>query len=174
MKPDIYHVEYIGSGSLSVMAKPESGQRIDDEFKGIRDFGIDRIVSLLEKQEAIDLGLGQEDLLAKKYDMEFVSFPIQDMGLPNSVEQYLQFSKRLHEECAGGLHTVVHCHAGIGRSGIIAAGVLLCSGYDPHDAISHISTKRGMKIPDTQKQIDWVVSCHKAKIKRFQSSSCAD
>jgi len=41
MKPDIYQVELIGSGSLSVMAKPVSGEWIEDEFIGIREWGID-------------------------------------------------------------------------------------------------------------------------------------
>ena len=70
MKPDIYQVELIGSGSLSVMAKPVSGEWIEDEFKGIRDSGIDRIVSLLERHEEVDLGLREERSLAKKIDMD--------------------------------------------------------------------------------------------------------
>jgi hypothetical protein len=35
MIPDIYKVELIGSGSLSVMAKPVSGEWIEDEFPSI-------------------------------------------------------------------------------------------------------------------------------------------
>jgi len=162
MNPDIYKVELIGSGSLSVMAKPVSGEWIEDEFSNIAAWGIDRIVSLLESHESFELGLRTEKELTEKNGMEFVSYPIKDRGLPNSVEEYLRFTKSLYHEAAGGLNTVVHCRAGIGRTGLIAAGVLLHCGFDPLDAFEHISKKRGVAVPDTQEQIDWVVKSHVA------------
>ena len=162
MTPDIYKVEIIGSGSLSVMAKPVAGEWIDDEFSGIARWGIDRIVSLLENHEAIELGLGEEKRLVEKYKMEFISYPIPDRGLPASVREYLNFTRRLHDGMAGGLHTVIHCRAGIGRTGIIAAGVLLHCGFEPFEAFQHISNRRGVTVPDTQQQIDWVVQCYVA------------
>ena len=162
MSPDIYQVELIGSGSLSVMAKPVSGEWIDDEFSGIRKWGIDRIVSLLESHEAYEVGLGEELTLASRFDMEFISFPIKDRGLPSSIQDYLAFTKRLYHEAAGGLHTVVHCRAGIGRTGIVAAGVLLHCGFEPMEAFKHISAKRGVEVPDTNEQVEWVVKSYEA------------
>ena len=160
MIPDIYKVELIGSGSLSVMAKPVSGEWIEDEFSNISMFGIDRIVSLLESHEVYDLGLEMEKALAEKNGMEFISYPIPDRGLPNSIDDFLKFTKRLYSEAAGGLNTVVHCRAGIGRTGMIAAGILLHCGFEPIDAFDLISKKRGVAVPDTQEQIDWVVKSH--------------
>lgn len=160
MNPDIYEVELIGSGSLSVMAKPVSGEWIEDEFSGISNWGIDRIISLLEKHEEFEVGLSEERQLAEKNDMEFISYPIPDRGLPISVSEYLNFTKRIYHGAAAGLHTVVHCRAGIGRTGLIAAGVLLHCGFDPRDAFKHISKKRGVVVPDTEEQIDWVVKCY--------------
>ncbi len=160
MSPDIYQVELIGSGSLSVMAKPVSGEWIEDEFSMISNWGINRIVSLLEDQEAIEVGLGMERQLAEKNGMEFVSYPIPDRGLPVSVSEYLNFTRRLYREAVGGLHTVVHCRAGIGRTGLIAAGVLLHCGFEPKEAFEHISRKRGVVVPDTEEQINWVVKSH--------------
>ncbi len=116
MSPDIYQVELIRSGSLSVMAKPVSGEWIEDEFSMISNWGINRIVSLLEDQEAIEVGLGMERQLVEKNGMEFISYPIPDRGLPVSVSEYLNFTRRLYREAAGGLHTVVHCRAGIGAA----------------------------------------------------------
>jgi protein-tyrosine phosphatase len=160
MIPDIYKVELIGSGSLSVMAKPVSGEWIEDEFSNISMLGIDRIVSLLESHEVYDLGLDMEKALAEKNGMEFISYPIPDRGLPNSIDDFLRFTKRLYNEAAGGLNTVVHCRAGIGRTGMIAAGVLLHCGFEPIDAFDLISKKRGVAVPDTQEQIDWVVKSY--------------
>lgn len=155
MEPDIYQVEMIGSGSLSVMAKPVFGEWIEDEFAGIARFG-NRIVSLLEKHEAIEVGLSKECELTERNGMEYISFPIPDRGLSSSVDQFSSFTKRLYHEATGGLHTVIHCRAGIGRTGIVAAGVLLHCGFTPEEAFEHISSKRGVLVPDTKEQIDWI------------------
>lgn len=157
MSPEIYQIELIGSGSLSVMAKPVSDEWIEDEFSKIAQWGIDRVVSLLEHQEAIEVGLDQERQLTQKYGMEFISYPIPDRGLPVSVSEYLNFTGRLYREAAEGLHTVVHCRAGIGRTGLIAAGVLLYCGFEPKHAFEYISRKRGVVVPDTEEQVNWLV-----------------
>lgn len=156
MSPDIYQVKLIGSGSLSVMAKPVSGEWIEDEFSGIAKYGIDRIISLLETHESYEVGLSQEHMLTEKNAMEFISYPIPDRGLPNSVSEFATFTRRLYHEAASGLNTVIHCRAGIGRTGIVAAGVLLHCGYEVSEAFALISSKRGVSVPDTQEQIDWV------------------
>ncbi len=143
MSPDIYEVELIGSGSLSVMAKPVSGDWIEEEFTSISKHGIDRIISLLEEEEALSVGLGEEAVLTQKNGMEFISYPIQDRGVPESAQQFGEFTKRQYHETAGGLNTVVHCRAGIGRTGIVAAGILLHCGFEPDDAFAHISKKEG-------------------------------
>lgn len=161
MIPDIYKIESIGSGSLSVMAKPTSGEWIEEEFLAIAESGINKIVSLLEKRESIEVGLGEECTLTTKNGMEYISYPIPDRGLPNSVEQFATFTKQLYHETAGGLHTVIHCRAGIGRTGLVAAGVLLHCGFEPIKAFEHISKRRRVSVPDTQEQIDWLVThCH--------------
>lgn len=162
MRPDIYEIELIGSGSLSVMAKPVSGEWIEDEFAGIANWGIGRIVSLLEHHEACEVGLGEERKYSKKYGMDFVHYPIPDRGLPSSVQDYQAFTKWLYREAAGGLNTVVHCRAGIGRTGIVAAGVLLHCGFEPQDAIDHITKRRGIAVPDTKEQLEWVFESHAA------------
>jgi protein-tyrosine phosphatase len=157
MKPDIYKVELIGSGFLGVMAKPVSGEWIEEEFMGIANEGINSIVSLLELYESYELGLQNEKQLAEKNGMEFVSYPLKDRGIPNSVNEFKKFTKELYHQIAGGKNTVIHCRAGIGRTGLVATGVLLHCGFEPDDAFKHISEKRGVQVPDTEEQINWIV-----------------
>ena len=157
MKPDIYQVEQIGSGFLAVMAKPVSGEWIEDEFKGIAQEGIKQIVSLLESRESYEVGLKNEKQLSEKNKMEFISFPIKDRGLPTSVKEFSKFTKSLYAQIAGGKNTVVHCRAGIGRAGIVASGVLLHCGFEPKEAFSLVSKKRRVEVPDTEEQYNWLV-----------------
>ena len=162
MRPDIYQVELIGNGFLAVMAKPNSGERIEDEFLGIANEGVNQIVSLLEAHEAYALGLQNEKFLSERNGMEFISFPIEDRGLPKSVSEFSKFTRELYHQIAGGKNTVVHCHAGIGRTGIVAAGILLHCGFGPDEAFKHISLKRRIQVPNTIEQYIWVTSNYNA------------
>ncbi len=162
MGPEIYKVERIGSGFLAIMAKPVAGEWIDDEFSGIAEQDIKQVVSLLEPHEIYDLGLIEEKNLCKKYGMEFYHYPIPDRGIPNSVVDYAIITKNLYYEMAGGKNTVIHCRAGIGRIGIVAAGVLIHCAFEPYEAFQHLSKSRGMTVPDTEEQRDWVISNYEA------------
>lgn len=160
--PTIYTVEQIGSSFLAVMARPTPGEWIEEEFAGIAAFGIDRVVSLLEPDEAEEMGLGEEKSLCEANRMEFLPYPLRDRGVPSSVAEFSQFTRRLYETIRGGAATVVHCRAGIGRTGMVAAGVLLRCGFEPEEAFAHIAKARGVSVPDTDQQRQWVAIHHRA------------
>jgi protein-tyrosine phosphatase len=160
MKPDIYIVELIGNGFLAIMAKPASGEWIEDEFSGISREGIKQIVSLLEKHEEYEVGLQNEKALAEKNGMEYLSYPIKDRGLPSSASKFGEFTKSIYHQIAGGKNTVIHCRAGIGRTGVVAAGILLHCGFEAEEAFNLISKKRGVQVPDTEEQRNWVIKNH--------------
>lgn len=156
MGPTIYEIELIGSGFLAVMAKPVAGEWIDDEFSGMASAGLFKVVSLLEEHEAIEVGLGEEAQLCERHGLKFQSYPIADRGLPPTIEGFAETTKKLYHEIAGGLSTVVHCRAGIGRTGLVAAGILLHAAFDVDEAFAHISDRRGVEVPDTDEQRDWL------------------
>ena len=157
----IYNVEPIGRGALSVMAKPMGDEALPAQMRSLSTAEVNRVVCLLEPNEAALLGLAEERQIAESHGMEFINYPIKDFGLPPSVEDFLSFTRRLYDEAAQGAHMVIHCRAGIGRTGVIAAGVLLHCGYDALQALKHLSIKRGVDVPDTQEQIDWVITSAK-------------
>lgn len=157
MLPTTYKVIEIGTGILSVMAKPVPGEWIEDEFVGFARLGIDKIVCLLENWEQLELGLGDEAKLCEKNSIEYVSFPIPDRGLPRT-DLALAIAEELHTEICAGKHVAIHCRAGIGRTGIIAGAVLLKSGKTAKEAFDLISDARGVRVPDTEEQENWLGS----------------
>ena len=54
-----------------------------------------------------------------------------------------------------GKNVAVHCRQGIGRSGLIAAGLLVMSGMGIEKAIDAVSAARGRSIPETSAQFEW-------------------
>jgi protein-tyrosine phosphatase len=53
---------------------------------------------------------------------------------------------------------VIHCRAGIGRSSMIAACTMICADVSAADALSRIEAARGVRVPDTEEQRDWVMA----------------
>jgi protein-tyrosine phosphatase len=157
MRPRLDEVELIGSGFLAVMAKPVAGEWIDEEFSGLAAAGIGKVVSLLESAEQYEVGLVDEDAYCRKHNMEFVSYAIPDRGLPSSITGFAKFTLGLYGEISGGKSTVVHCRAGIGRAAVVASGVLLHAGFTPKDAFAQISKVRGVRVPDTDEQYQWIL-----------------
>tara|TARA_R110000850_G_scaffold275084_1_gene413663 strand:+ start:2334 stop:2849 length:516 start_codon:yes stop_codon:yes gene_type:complete len=169
-QPTIYPIQTIGAGSLSVMARPVPGEWIEDEFAGIARLGISHIVSLLEHEESIELGLEDEPQLAEQHGMLFTSFPVADRCLPESVEEFADFTRALYHGIIAGSHTVVHCRAGIGRAGMTAAGILLQHGMTTSEAFALISKQRRVTVPDTPEQYNWVMKHEKQLTGREQQS----
>lgn len=157
MRPDIYKVSQIGQGFLAVMAKPVAGEWIEDEFRGIAQFGIHRLVSLLENHEIRELGLQTAPDLCSKNQVDFIHFPVKDRGLPSSFSATQKLVTQLHTDIFNGKNTVIHCRAGIGRTGLLASAVLLRNGLDTAAALALVSKARGVTIPDTEEQIDWLM-----------------
>ncbi len=157
MQAEMYKIGSIGNGFLAIMALPSLQPEDPASILNISRLEIRLVVSLLEPGEARGLGLDAEREQAKAYAMEYLPFPIPDMGVPSSVEKFTLITRQLFQQISSGVNTLVHCHAGIGRSGLMAAGILLHCDLDPEQAFAHVSKMRGIKVPETNEQRDWLV-----------------
>ncbi|MGJ5045889.1 protein-tyrosine phosphatase family protein [Bradyrhizobium oligotrophicum] len=88
--------------------------------------------------------------------MAFVSFPIPDRGLPET-RSAAQLAGDLAARLTDGARVLVHCRAGIGRSSVIAACVMIRLGVDAAEALERIAAARGVGVPDTEAQRIWVM-----------------
>jgi len=157
MQAEMYKVGTMGNGFLAIMACPTLDEGAAASMANISRLGIRQVVSLLEPSEARHLGLDNERLEVKAHSMGFVSFPIPDMGVPSSVDDYAQIVQMLFTQVCAGINTLVHCRAGIGRSGLLAAGVLLYTGMSVDEAFNYVSHMRGIRVPETMQQHEWLL-----------------
>lgn len=162
MQAEMYKVGTMGDGFLAIMACPSIDPEAPASVANIARLGIRQVVSLLEPTEARNLGLEVERLEVKACEMGFKSFPIPDMGLPASVEDFAQITQMLFRQVSAGINTLVHCRAGIGRSGLLAAGVLLHTGMNAEEAFAYVSRMRGIRVPETPEQHGWLVTHYAA------------
>jgi protein-tyrosine phosphatase len=156
MRPSIYWLSLGEPWRLAIMPRPRAGDWLEGEVAGWKAEGMDVVVSLLEPDEIAELDLRRLPRICRAVDIEFVPFPIPDRGVPASMRETGRFIHRLCDALDAGKAVAIHCRAGIGRSALIAACVLARSGYDVESAFAAIAKARGIAVPDTQAQRDWV------------------
>lgn len=101
------------------------------------------VVSLLEPEEEAQLTLGGEDAAAARSGIRFRRFSIPDCGVPASRESVRELVNDIIGTLDHGRNVAVHCRQGIGRSGVIVAGVLVAAGKDVRAALGTIKESRG-------------------------------
>jgi protein-tyrosine phosphatase len=156
MNPILFEIERDGPGRLATMAAPRGGDWLADEMAGLRAKGVNVLVSALTDSELVELSLTSEPELAAQAGLTFVSFPIPDRDAPAAVAPVTELVGDLEEHLAAGRFVVVHCRAGIGRSSLLAAAVMVREGLSPDDAWERISAARGFPVPDTEVQAIWL------------------
>ncbi|HLW77956.1 MAG TPA: protein-tyrosine phosphatase family protein [Terriglobia bacterium] len=156
MTPTLYWINGPWAGRLAISARPRGGDWLEEEVAGWRESGVNAVASLLTPDEVEGLGLGEEARLSQKEGITFMSFPIPDRGVPASREKALDFLRQMEAGLAQGRNAAIHCRQGVGRSALIAAGLLVLGGADPEQAFELLSKLRGCSLPETAEQRKWV------------------
>lgn len=156
MDTQVFWIEGPWSGRLAISPRPAGGVWLEDVIRSWSGAGIGLVVSLLTLDEGKYLELTHEEEVCRAYNISFVSFPINDLGIPDFPEDARTLIGKLERGLADGNNILVHCHGGIGRSGLITSGVLVCSGIEPGEAMRRSSAARGLSVPETNEQQQWV------------------
>ena len=124
------------------------------ELKKIK---IDIVVSLLEQKELETLRVSTLFELIKKHDFIHYYFPIEDKSVPKNKIQLHRLLDNLCDEIHINKKILIHCNAGLGRSGLIAA--LICKKLGVSESpISYIRKHRpgSIETKDQEKMITTV------------------
>ena len=121
----------------------------------LSNHGINIVVSMLRSDESEYLYVSNEAKVLEKLGLTFKQFPITDLGCPDNEGDFAQFLKQLYQEIKDGKKLYVHCHAGIGRAGLVSCGLLALNGKPLDDIYDYLEQKRGLKSPQTENQRIW-------------------
>ena len=155
-QPDVYWLREVEGVRLAIMPRPRSGEWLVDEIAGWNRLGVQTIVSLLELHEVRELDLVSEESLCRAANLQFLSFPVPDRGVPSNSVGFANFVAAIEQRLRSGESVAIHCRAGIGRSGLVGTCVLSAFGVDPDSAFGMLSRARGVTVPDTEAQVAWV------------------
>ena len=156
MSTELHWVDGPWPGKLALAARPRGGDWLRDEIANWKRAGVHAILSLITAEEERDLDLRNEASDARQLGLEFSSFPIPDRQVPRSEAKLGEAPEKMNHMLSAGRNVLVHCRQGIGRTGLVAACLLVKSGMSPGAAVDVVSAARGVAVPETAEQRDWI------------------
>jgi protein-tyrosine phosphatase len=103
--------------------------------------GITHVVVLLTKR---DLALYYKGTLFSLYEahgITVIHYPIHDLWIPKDIKSFIEFERKLSMLLE--THTLlIHCRGGIGRTGLVTAGLFIAKGITPDRAIQMVRIGR--------------------------------
>lgn len=142
MQNPFNNFSWIVDNFLAASEYPDS----EEKFKFLKENKIRSIVTFSERK--------LPDYLLQKYKIRYLYLPVKDFDIPN-FEQVKKFIYWINLMEKWNIPTLMHCDAGIGRTGTFIAIYFLYKGYSPKESIELLRKKRNFGI-ETLKQESFI------------------
>lgn len=131
---------------------------LDLDLDAIREWGASVVVTLMENHELESLGVPDLGRSVARRGIRWIHAPIVDVSVPDRAfeQQWSDVRDAIRMNLSGGGKVVIHCRGGLGRTGLVAARLLVEEGCDAREAIERIRQARAGAI-ETQAQEDYVL-----------------
>ena len=126
-----------------------------DPEQALQRTGAAVVVCLNERTELEDRYPEYVDWLLANASRRAIWFPLPDMHAP-PVDAVNPLFEELERRLASGDGMVIHCGAGVGRAGTIAAALLVRGGASIDVALAVVAASRPMAGPQTDLQMQFL------------------
>jgi len=134
---------WIVEGELAAMPVPGRNRPLTEDADFLESRGIGTVISLTENAPSFE-----------NSSIDQVRIPVADFTAP-TLEQMIEFVAAVADSTARGEPVAVHCTAGLGRSGTMAAVYLVANGATADEAMVRVRELRPGSI-ETEDQEDAV------------------
>ena len=141
-------------GRLYLVAMPGTHGPLERTWEALRRDGVQVIVCLAEPEEIRGKSAAYAAALeAQAVPCPVESFPVADFCVPDDRAAFWAFASTLARRLTGGERVMIHCGAGIGRTGTLATCVLLALGEPPTRAEEAVSAAGSHPETDAQRAL---------------------
>lgn len=139
---------------------PASKKNLGIDLQEINEWGANGVVCFLEAHELAIARIEELPDRVQEAGMWWRLLPIVDMGTPTQEfeDVWAEEGELIRHALRIGERVVFHCYAGLGRTGMMAARILVEMGMDPEVAITTVRQDNSRRIQN-EKQEDLVRSC---------------
>jgi len=127
------------------------------DVEALKEWGANGVVSFIEAHEFKMNKVEELPMLLHKEGIWWRHLPIIDMAIPNQEfeNQWAVEGERIRHALRIGERVALHCYAGLGRTGMIGARVLVEMGVDSEKAIKAVRATNKNRI-QTKRQSQFV------------------
>ncbi len=117
---------------------------LDVDLERIRRWGAEAVVTLVEQWELEELRVGHMGNTVSATGLPWFHLPIVDAQAPDDSfeDRWVESGQRIRAILADGGRVLVHCRGGLGRTGVVAARLLMEFGVPVEEAIRAVREAR--------------------------------
>lgn len=136
-----------------------SQRSLDKDLARIRQWGALTVVSLLQESEFRRLGAPNLGEAIQAEDLQWFHAPIRDFSAPGSAFElaWSEAGPVVRDQIRNGRRVFIHCRAGLGRTGTLAARLRVEFGDPPETAIAAVRQARPGSVENAE-QRDYILN----------------
>ncbi|EPR4993501.1 cyclin-dependent kinase inhibitor 3 family protein [Vibrio navarrensis] len=139
------------------------GTSLADSLSQLKAQGVTTIVTAINQHEMAEKGVEALPCEAEQAGMQWFHAPIEDDCAPEAEfeQQWQSIAPKLHDALKKGEKVALHCMGGSGRTGLLAAHLLLEQGWPLETIISKVQALRPGAFTKAV-QVEYIASVAKA------------